>query len=96
MHVSCAKTAVDRLIGSLNKRVLIDDNGVWVAEGDDELQELQRYCTVLKEDKSKRPSHRPYDTIVVQRATSSFIPRSQRDAPATPDRSPSPSVEVVA
>jgi hypothetical protein len=60
------------LIRQLNKRVLIDDTGVWHAENQGQQRTLDEYCGWLRERPGDRHPDRPYSTMVVQCAAVSF------------------------
>jgi len=70
------------LILGMHKRILVDDTGVWYAQTPEETEILNSYCHELKVDKRLRFQNRPYDTVVVQYATSSY----GTHAPRTPPR----------
>lgn len=74
IHAYATPEAIATLAASMHKRMLVDDTGVWYAQTSDELRELSAYVAEMKADKSKRIPGRPYDTVVVQEATSNFVP----------------------
>jgi hypothetical protein len=74
VHAYCLHDDVATLIEGLHKRTLIDDTGVWHAEDAEELRALTEYCSAMKTDRKLRVHNRPYDTVVVQFATSTYVP----------------------
>lgn len=101
VHVYVEPQHVDGLMNAMHKRVLIDDTGVWYAQTSSELVDLESYTTKLKTEKKKRFQFRPYDSVVVQHATSTFVPppptynastNSNTASSVTPQRSLSPQV----
>jgi len=74
IHAYATRDAAATLAANMHKRMLVDDTGVWIAHSDDELHALSAYIAEMKSDKSKRVPGRPYDSIVVQEATSTFVP----------------------
>jgi len=74
LHVYCDPNVVECLKTMMHKRILIDDTGVWYAQSEEEQRFLQAYCMELKADKKKRPFNRPYDTVVVTEAESTYRP----------------------
>jgi len=76
IHAFIHQRSLDALIAGMHKRLLVDDTGVWVARSYDEAVVLQDYVAMLKGDASMRYPLRPYDTVVVQAATSSFYSRN--------------------
>jgi hypothetical protein len=75
VHVVCDEAAVFVLEQSMHKRILIDDTGVWFAATPNEKLMLDMYVGYLHANRQARPIGRPYDTVVVQRAVSTFVPR---------------------
>jgi hypothetical protein len=71
IHARVHEAQLKQLVAGLHKRVLVDDTGVWYGRTPAEIQCLAQYCAELKADCKKRYPDRPYDTIVVQNATSS-------------------------
>jgi len=63
------------MLNALHKHILVDDTGVWFAENADQQAVLNDYCLMMKNDKTKRYQNRPYDTVVAQFATSSYVRR---------------------
>jgi hypothetical protein len=59
--------------------MLIDDTGVWHAQSDEEYYALKAYVGAMKADRSKRVQGRPYDSVVVQIATSTYRGGAPRD-----------------
>lgn len=77
VHAYCHPDDVEALMAGMHKKILIDDTGVWFvnANDTDQLNALTGFTTEMKNDKTKRPINRPYDTVVVQMATSTYVPR---------------------
>jgi hypothetical protein len=59
----------------MHKKLLVDDTGIWVGQTPEEAESLAQYVEMHRRDKSMRVPNRAYDTMVVQLATSTFIPR---------------------
>ena len=76
VHVYCTPESARRLMSFMHKRVLVDDNGVWFARDESEMLMMRDYCGALKQERYSRPNHRPYGSIVVQEALSTFVPRN--------------------
>lgn len=74
IHAYCDPRVAASLMALMHKRVLVDDTGVWYARTEAEEAALNVYCSELKADRRKRPFNRPYDTTVVQYASSTFVP----------------------
>jgi hypothetical protein len=74
IHAYCDPEILADLENGMHKRILIDDTGVWFAQTEQEAAALNEYCGMLKVDRRLRFPHRPYDTVVVQFATSSYVP----------------------
>jgi len=74
LHVYCDPRVVETLKDMMHKRILIDDTGVWYAQSQEQQDYLRDYCAELKMDKKKRPFNRPYDTVVVTEAESTYRP----------------------
>lgn len=74
IHGYATPEAIATMASNMHKRMLVDDTGVWHAQTQDELQALSVYVAEMKSDKNKRVPGRPYDTVVVQEATSNFVP----------------------
>lgn len=85
VHTYCDPRDVQLLIDLLDKRVMFDDCGVWYAENATQKAALDAYCLKLKENAALRPADRPYQPVVVQPATSTYIPNlnARRRSPAT-------------
>jgi len=83
-HAYCEPQHADCIIATLHRHVMIDDTGIWFAESADEHSLLEDYCLSMKKDKTRRFFHRPCQPMVIQRATSTFVPRpqAQQQAPA--------------
>jgi len=74
IHAYTTIRAVEEMAAGMHKRMLVDDTGVWHARSDMELDALSSYVACMKSDRTKRVPGRPYDTVVVQLATSTFVP----------------------
>jgi len=74
IHAYCDPQAADFLMAGIHKRLLIDDTGVWYAQNQKEQEVLTNYTQAMKKDRSLRIHNRPYDTVVVQFATSRYMP----------------------
>jgi hypothetical protein len=74
VHAYCDPAFYEELAVGMHKRILIDDTGVWYARDAEETKVLNEYCTFLKTHKRKRAASMPYDTVVVQFATSTYVP----------------------
>jgi hypothetical protein len=74
IHGYATPQAIATMASNMHKRMLVDDTGVWHAQTQEELEALSAYVAEMKADKSKRIPGRPYDSVVVQEATSNFVP----------------------
>ena len=83
IHAYCRPEQAEALMDGLHKRLLIDDTGVWYAQNDTELEAVCAHTAVMKKERSKRPHNRPYDTVVCQLATSTYVPKPPRYCPTT-------------
>jgi hypothetical protein len=72
VHAYATMTAVEAMAEGMHKRMLVDDTGVWHAQTVEEFEVLSRYVSAMKTDKSLRIPNHPYDSVVVQTATSNF------------------------
>lgn len=70
VHARVHDAQLKQLVAGCHKRLLVDDTGVWVGRTAQEIQILTQYVSELKADPKKRYPDRPYDTVVVQNATS--------------------------
>jgi hypothetical protein len=75
VHAYCHPDQAEALMNGMHKRLLIDDTGVWYARNAEELNMLCAHTAVMKKDRTQRPFNRPYDTVVAQQATSTFVVR---------------------
>ena len=75
VHAYCHPEDVEALMAGMHKKLLIDDTGVWFTQNLTELAALHGYTAVMKKDRTQRPMNRPYDTVVIQLATSTYVPR---------------------
>jgi len=74
IHGYATEEGIATMALNMHKRVLVDDTGMWHAQDERELLELSQYVADMKMDKALRVPGRPYDTVVVQQATSNFVP----------------------
>jgi hypothetical protein len=74
IHAYTTMSQVEAMAEGMHKRMLVDDTGVWHAQTVEEFEVLSRYVSAMKTDKSLRAPNRPYDSVVVQLATSTFVP----------------------
>ena len=74
IHAYATPEAVEMMASGMHKRMLVDDTGVWHAQTYDEFETLRQYIAAMKADRSLRVPNRPYDSVVVQMATSTFVP----------------------
>lgn len=70
VHARVRDSQLKQLVAGMHKRILVDDSGIWVGRTPSEIQILTQYVAELKADPKKRYPDRPYDTVVVQNATS--------------------------
>lgn len=77
IHGYATPTAVEAMADGMHKRMLVDDTGVWYAQTAEEFDVLTDYVRAMKNDRRLRIPNRPYDSVVVQVATSTYVP----DAP---------------
>ena len=75
IHAYAENDVVSSMLSAMHKRILVDDTGVWYAETPAQQSLLNDYCLMMKNDRTKRYQNRPYDTVVSQFATSSFVRR---------------------
>lgn len=75
IHAYADNDNVTQMLNQMHKRILVDDTGVWFAGDANEQSTLNDYCMMMKNDRTKRYQNRPYDTVVAQFATSSFVRR---------------------
>lgn len=75
VHAYCHPDQAEALMEGMHKRLLIDDTGVWFARTEQELGMLCSHTAAMKKDRALRPFNRPYDTVVAQLATSTFVVR---------------------
>lgn len=74
IHAYATPEAVEAMAAGMHKRMLVDDTGVWHAQTHDEFEVLKAYIAVMKTNKTARVPNRPYDSVVVQLAVSTFVP----------------------
>lgn len=77
IHGYATPSAVEAMADGMHKRMLVDDTGVWYAQTAEEFDVLTDYVRAMKNDRRLRVPNRPYDSVVVQVATSTYVP----DAP---------------
>jgi len=75
VHVFCRPEDYWVLHQNMHKRLLFDDTGVWFAASLQEKLALDSYVRHLHANKKLRHQGRPYDTVVIQQATSTYVPR---------------------
>lgn len=75
VHVLCDEANFLEMEQCMHKRVLVDDTGLWFAATLQEKSALDSFISYLHNNRGARRAGRPYDTVVVQRALSSFVPR---------------------
>jgi len=80
VHAYCRPEEVPILIEGLHKRLLFDDTGVWYARKEEEFEELKRYVVSMHRGGAPRFGNRPFNSVVVQLATSTFDPNNRPDA----------------
>lgn len=78
IHAFASAEGLATMARLCHKKLLIDDTGVWFCRNEEERAVLSDYCLAMKRDIKLRPWERPYDSVVVQEATSG----SQSQAPA--------------
>jgi len=83
VHVMCDETSFQLLLSGMHKRVLIDDTGLWFAENHAQKANLDSYVAYLHTHKKARKAGRPYESVVVQEANSTFVPRRSLQFDAT-------------
>jgi len=81
VHAYCTRRAVEAMAHGMHKRMLVDDTGVWHAQTPEEWTVLNEYIATMKADRSRRVANRPYDSVVVQLATSTYVPRHVAQSP---------------
>lgn len=74
IHAYASVHAVEAMATGMHKRMLVDDTGVWHAQSAAEFDVLSSYVASMKADKRLRVPNRPYDSVVVQLATSTYVP----------------------
>jgi len=74
IHAYATPEAVEAMAFGMHKRMLVDDTGVWHAQTHEELDVLKAHIAAMKADKKRRVPNRPYDSVVVQLAVSTFVP----------------------
>lgn len=90
LHSYCDPREVEALIEAVDKRVLFDDSGVWWAEDAAQRAAMEGYCLAMKENPALRPADRPYQPVVVQPATSTYIPNLNAARRRSPAGTPPP------
>jgi len=74
IHAYTTLAAVEAMAHGMHKRMLVDDTGVWHAQTSEEFEVLSEYIRAMKTDRMLRVPNRPYDSVVVQLAVSTFVP----------------------
>jgi hypothetical protein len=74
IHAYATPEAVEIMAHGMHKRMLVDDTGVWHAQTHEEFDVLKAHIAAMKQDKKRRIPNRPYDSVVVQLAVSTFVP----------------------
>jgi len=95
IHAYATPEAVEALAAGMHKRMLVDDTGVWHARSQAEFETLADYTSYLKGHRGARAPNRPYDTMVVQMATSTYIPRHVAQKPHLAEKAVSAVADVV-
>jgi hypothetical protein len=75
VHVFCDEQTYDILHQNMHKRILVDDTGIWFAADWKEKAALDSYVEHMHTHRSMRHAGRPHDSVVVQRAVSTYVPR---------------------
>ena len=70
IHAFASAQGLATMASLCHKKLLIDDTGVWYCQNEEEKAVLADYCLAMKQDIRLRPWERPYDSVVVQEATS--------------------------
>jgi hypothetical protein len=81
-HTYCLPADYEAILRCLHRRLLVDDVGVWIAADEQQRLCLEKYCGEMKADKTMRFRDRPYQPMVVEGATSDFVPRRPSPPPA--------------
>jgi len=74
IHAYATPEMVEAMAAGMHKRMLVDDTGVWHAQTNEEFDVLKVYIGTMKVNKNARVPNRPYDSVVVQLAVSTFVP----------------------
>lgn len=90
IHAYATPEGVDALIEGMHKRLLADDTGVWWAKTSAEAAVLAEYVSNLQANRALRRPGMPYETVVVERAKSRFVPHNPVLLRALPPPPPSP------
>jgi len=75
VHVYCTPADFTILQQNMHKRVLLDDSGVWFAVSEEQKHAMDSYVGYLHSHKNKRHAGRPYGSVVIQEAQSTYVPR---------------------
>lgn len=84
-HTYCLAADADHIVATLHRRMLVDDSGVWIAADAQQVAALGDYCAAMKADHKLRFRDRPYQPVVVELATSDFVPRHATPPPPAAD-----------
>lgn len=80
-HTYCMPEDAEHIVQQLHRRMLVDDSGVWIAADEQQFAALGDYCAAMKADEKLRFRDRPYQPVVVELATSNFVPRRPTPPP---------------
>jgi hypothetical protein len=81
-HTYCLPEDAAHIVAHLHRRMLVDDSGVWIAADAAQVAALGEHCAAMKADHKLRFRDRPYQPVVVELATSDFVPRRATPPPA--------------
>jgi hypothetical protein len=95
IHAYATPEMVEAMAAGMHKRMLVDDTGVWLARSREEMFALNDYIGTMKVNRNARVPNRPYDTVVIQLATSTYIPRHVADKPHLAEKAISAVADVV-
>lgn len=85
IHAHLRESCLKAVVQNMHKRLLVDDSGIWFARTDAEKDSLDAYVELMKQDPRRRFVDRPYDSLVVQEANSSFQAPNPRWVSNTPE-----------
>ncbi len=84
-HTYCLPADAAHIVRHLHRRMLVDDTGVWIAADAQQCAALGEYCAAMKAAPTLRFRDRPYQPVVVELATSDFVPRRATPPPPAQD-----------